>query len=371
MVLYLIPILTGSVYGCLLFFLVLGAQRLYQKQKSRTQDLPSISVIVPLRNEELSAEATLNALKNQNYQGLWEVICVNDRSTDKTAQILDNFCQAEQNFRCIHISNSEPNVPSPKKRALARGFKMATGEILMTTDADCIPPPHWLHSMAINFTTNIAVVQGPKEIIGPNNLITRYQKLEVFGYVSIEAATFAMGQPLIASAPSLAYKRELYEKVGGFDGMEHLVSGDDDMLVDKMRSQENAKVRYNLDSTATVKTPGVENWKSLIVQRARWASNGAQYENKWFVLLLVSVFIFYCYLCLSPFLYFFSLISWQGFILPWAFKYASSYFFLSQTAIKFRKKRLLLDLWWVEPLHVPITVLAATMGQLGWYRWKD
>ena len=256
-------------------YFILGAQRLYRKKIAAIPEkLPSISVVIPIKNEEATLRNTLHALAQQNFNGNWEVICVDDGSTDTTPEILKNFCDNHSNFQSYNIAINAEKIPSPKKRALALGFSKAIGEILITTDADCIPPKSWLQSMAENFSESIGIVQGPKTITGPNNFITKYQKLEVFGFVSIEAATFAMGSPMIASAPSLAYRKKLYERSGGFDGLEHLISGDDDMLVHKIRQLEGVQVRYNLDSSATVTTQAVQKWTNLITQRARWASNG-------------------------------------------------------------------------------------------------
>jgi cellulose synthase/poly-beta-1,6-N-acetylglucosamine synthase-like glycosyltransferase len=224
--------------------------------------------------------------------------------------------------------------------------------------------------MARNFTETIGIVQGPKKIIGPDNMITRYQKLEVFGFVSIEAATFAMGKPMLASAPSLAYRKSLYKEAGGFSGLEHLVSGDDDMLVHKMTRLKGGNVRYNLDKDACVSTVPVNNWFTLLQQRARWASNGAQYQNKWFVALLTCIFAFYLWLLLSPVLASTGVVSWGLFLMPLAVKVVLEYLFLSQTAIKFKHRKLLRNLWWAELLHIPITVAAVIMGHFGWYKWK-
>jgi cellulose synthase/poly-beta-1,6-N-acetylglucosamine synthase-like glycosyltransferase len=224
--------------------------------------------------------------------------------------------------------------------------------------------------MARNFTDSIGIVQGPKKITGPDGLITRYQKLEVFGLVSIEAASFALGNPLLASAPSLAYRKSLYENAGGFSGMEHLVSGDDDMLVHKMANLPGGNVRYNLDIQACVSTAPARDWLSLLRQRARWASNGTHYQSKPYICLLISIFAFYLWLFVSPLLALTGALSWGYFLLPFTVKVSLEYLFLLQTSRKFRQHKILRDIWWSEFVHVPMTLAAAVMGFMGWYRWK-
>ncbi len=329
-----------------------------------------VSVIVPLRNEEEHAPATLHSLLQQDYLGEWEIICVDDRSTDQTAEIVKSFCSQDSRFSLVQIPSQSPPVPSPKKRALAAGFAIAKGEILLTTDADCMAPQGWIGSMVSQFSDDIGIVQGPKKIRGNGSLLSRYQEHEVFGLVSIEAATFAAGNPMIASAPSLAYRRELYESVGGFSGLEDSVSGDDDLLVRKMQKETKWKVTYNPSPLACVTTSPVTSWFELIQQRARWASNGAHYEEKGFVALLVFVYAFYWWLAIGPILALMGLVPWIAFLIPATIKITLSGIFLSITSKKLGHRGLLKDLIWCEILHVPIVLVAVILGHLGLYRWK-
>ncbi len=332
--------------------------------------LPSISVIVPLRNEEQYAAATLTALSEQDYPGEWEVLCVNDRSMDRTAEIIQEFCLKDSRFKVVHIPIDSPTIPSPKKRALAAGFALAKGAILLTTDADCMAPKGWIQSMARCFTNDVGIVQGPKRIRGNGTLLSRYQEHEVFGLVSIEAATFALGHPMIASAPSLAYRKELYERVGGFQNLEDTVSGDDDLLVRKMQKESQWKVAYNPAPDACVTTSPVTTWQGLLQQRARWASNGAHYEEKGFVGLLICIYGFYWWLALGPALAALGIVPWSAFWIPAIIKILLSGIFLSITSKKLGHQGLLRDLIWCEILHVPTILLAVPMGHLGLYRWK-
>ena len=331
---------------------------------------PRVSVIVPLRNEEAHAPATLAALAAQDYPGWWEVICVNDRSTDGTQEILEDRCRDNPRFSFVRIPEDAPPVVSPKKRALAEGFARARGEILMTTDADCLPGPGWLRSMASGFRPGIGIVQGPKRIRGDGSLLSRYQEHEVFGLVSVEAASFALGRPMIASAPSLAYRKDLYEAAGGFDGLEGSVSGDDDMLVRKMQKVPGWRVTYNPAREATVSTSPVRTWKALLSQRARWASNGAHYEEKGFVALLAGIYLFYWWIFLGPWLAAAGLVPWAAFWGAAALKVGLNAVFLGLTARRLGHRGILKDILWCEAVNVPVVILAVILGHLGWYRWK-
>jgi cellulose synthase/poly-beta-1,6-N-acetylglucosamine synthase-like glycosyltransferase len=359
----------SSLYVLFLGYLYIGAFRLYRKEASSGIG-PSVTVVVPLRNEEKAVQGILSALRQQDYNGKWDVICVNDRSTDNTGPLLDSFCQANNNFTLININQDEAQVASSKKRALGRAFNVAGGEILMTTDADCLPGPGWIKSMALAFTPSVSIVQGPKKVNRSQGLLNRYQCFETFGFVSLEAATFAWGKPLLASAPSLAYRRSLFQSVGGFEGLEHLVSGDDDMLVHKMVTRGKAGVFYNLDPEACVITSPALTWRELFQQRARWSSNGLNYTSKAYIGLLIGLYLFYCWIIVSPILIPLLNLSWWYFFTPFLLKLSTEFAFFSKTALKLQQVEVIKDFWWVELVNFPILIISVVLGQLGWYKWK-
>ena len=192
----------------------------------------------------------------------------------------------------------------------------------------------------------------------------------MFGLVSIEAATFALGQPMIASAPSLAYRKSLYESVGGFQGLEDTVSGDDDMLVRKMQKVPRWKVAYNPSPDACVTTSPAGTWLEMLTQRARWASNGAHYEEKGFVALLSCIYAFYWWLALGPLFASLGWVSWTLYAATVAAKIGVNGIFLAITSRRLGHRGILRDLVWCEIMHVPIVILAVILGHLGLYRWK-
>lgn len=357
------------VYASMMVYFWIGLLRSRGKLPG-TSPLPSVSVVVPLHNEEEFALRTLEALEQQDYAGDWEVICVNDRSTDATSRILEEFCATRPHFRVLHVPMDSPPLPSPKKRALATGFAVAQHEILMTMDADCIPPKQWVSRMAARFRDGVAIVQGPKANTGSLALVHAYQKLETLGLTLIEAAGFSMGTPAVASAACLAYRKDLFFKVGGFNDLMHLTSGDDDMLVHKMAKEPGVRFCYNLDPEATVLTAPVDTWKGLLNQRARWASNGTSYENHAYTFFLTLIYSFFCWLLLSPWLIWFwdlcSIYFWG----PFAVKICVDVLFLATGAWRMRSLPLLWCLPLVEFIQIPTIVAAVPLGLLRVFKWK-
>lgn len=364
-----LAILTG-IYAALLLLLSVGILRTKRKPITQNSPRPSVSVIVPMRNEEKFAQRTLKALASQDYTGEWEIICVDDRSTDSTFSLLKRFSEKNPRFRVLQIPQTVPFLESPKKRALETGFKEARGEVLMCMDADCTPPAGWITSMANRFEGKIAIVQGTKENNGKNSFLHSYQKLETLGFTGIEAAGFSLGIPMVASAAALAYKKDLFFKVGGFGNLVHLSSGDDDMLIHKMIREPNVEFCYNLDPAAIVKTAPVDSWKALLFQRARWASNSTHYSNRFYTLFLSLIYTFFIWLLISPWLVLFFQFPISWFLIPLSVKILCDSLFLILTAFRTRSLRFLLFLIPSELLQIPMIVFAVPLGILKIFRWK-
>ena len=360
-----------GVLTYVLFFFGMSVGLVLLKQRKRADGpYPSFSIVIPAHNEEPVLAETLAALRSQDYPGDFEVIVVDDRSHDGTATIVQEVSRIDSRFRLVQVSADEPNVASPKKRALARGFEASRHEILASTDADCRPSRGWISALSSRFLPQVGIVQGPKTLSGLSSLCHHYQQCETLALVGVEAAGFGLGHPLLASAPSLAYRRELFEKAGGFQGLEHLESGDDDMLVHRMSRLPGVKVTYCLDKAACVSTPAADSWREVLNQRARWASNGTAYENKAYVAVLSAIFFSWVFLLLGwiPAAAGFPL--WKTWIACWIAKIAIDVIYYSLAA--WRLKRLSCLLWY-PVFAVPqlaIGVWASIAGHFGWYHWN-
>ncbi|MDR0518301.1 MAG: glycosyltransferase [Fibromonadaceae bacterium] len=331
--------------------------------------LPFVSIVIPMRNEEAFIGSTLNALNTQKYAGQWEAIIVNDRSTDKSPEIVRTFCEGRPNFSMIDVPQNSPQIASPKKRALNAGFLAAKGEFLLLADADCMPPENWLNSMAAYFANGASVVQGSKANTGGKTFLHAYQRLETLGFTLIEAAGYNRNKPLVASAASLGYSRDLFFKCGGFEGLYDLASGDDDMLIHRMANVEGTKFAYNWDTSAIMPTAPVDSWKALLQQRARWGSNGTKYESKAYSVFLFCIYAFFVWLFISPWLVFAGMPICYV-LIPFLIKIISDFLLLFTGAIRLKSLKLLWCFPLVELIQVPIFTVAVPMGILGLYKWK-
>ncbi|MCQ2060830.1 MAG: glycosyltransferase [Fibrobacter sp.] len=358
----------AALYVLLFLFFIIGLLKTHRYKGEKAT--PSVTVVVPMRNEEEFAARTLEALAVQDYTGEWEVICVNDRSTDSTQEILEKFAANHPRFRVLNLSQDLPAIASPKKRALESAFKIAKYDVLLTMDADCTPRKSWITAMAGRFVDGISIVQGPKQNYGTRTMPHLYQKLETLGYTAMEAAGFSLGHPMVASAACLAYKKELFFQVGGFGDLINLSSGDDDMLIHKMMKVPGTKVCYNLDPDAVIETAPVHTWKQLFNQRSRWSSNGTSYENKAYILLLTLIYTFYIWMFVSPWCVAFLDCPWQWCAYPILAKFAVDFIFLSIAAAKLHAKRQMFAFLPTELIQIPMIVFAVPAGITGMFRWK-
>ncbi len=358
--------LLALAYTGLMLYLWLGI--LFKPRFSKLKDLqdfPFVSVVIPMRNEEAFIETTLNALNAQIYSGKWEVIVVNDRSTDKSPEIVRDFCEKHPNFSVIDIPQDSPQIASPKKRALNAGFLAAKGEFLLIADADCVPPPNWLNSMATYYANGASVVQGSKANNGNKNFLHAYQRLETLGFTLIEASGFNRNKPILASSASLGYSKDLFFKCGGFEGLYDLASGDDDMLIHRMAKIEGTKFAYNWDTSAIMPTAPVDSWKALLQQRARWGSNGTKYESKAYSAFLFCIYAFFVCLFILPWL-----TTLPFFLCFFSIKLFFDFLLLFTGAIHLRSIKLLWCLPIVELVQIPLFTAAVPLGIMGWYKWK-
>ncbi|RMD91911.1 MAG: glycosyltransferase, partial [Calditrichaeota bacterium] len=202
------------------------------------------------------------------------VIVVDDRSEDGTARMVRIFMKKFPNLRLVEIKDKIPSM-APKKNALFRGIQRARGEIILTTDADCVPGPHWLSSMVAYFEPGVGLVAGfnPYKSSAPyNNTFHQMLALDFFAMAAISAAFIGLGFPISCSGGNLAYRKSVFQQVGGFARIDRWISGDDMLFLEKVRDHTSWKIRYAIEPESFVPTLPPPNFKSFIHQRIRYAS---------------------------------------------------------------------------------------------------
>jgi cellulose synthase/poly-beta-1,6-N-acetylglucosamine synthase-like glycosyltransferase len=217
------------------------------------------------------------------------VIVANDDSTDRTAEIVREFGGKHPNIRLLNVKDRDKAI-SPKKNALGQAIDASNGEIILSTDADCIVQNSWIACMVSEFEEETAMVAGFSRTRIPEwNRANLAQKFEFFDFAVLfitAAGAISSGKYFSCSGQNIAYTKAAFDQVDGFQRIRHLISGDDVNLMQLMR-KEGMNVRFAFSAASFVSTRAVSGWKQLLNQRVRWASN-----SKW-QLILNPEFFFY------------------------------------------------------------------------------
>jgi len=331
---------------------------------------PFVSVVIAARNEEIVLGACLERLTNQTWPSdRYEVLVVDDNSDDRTSDIIDAFSKKCCNIRPLHTGSAYPHF-SAKKRPMALGVNSARGDIILTTDADCRVPSTWVAAMAAPFFNGADVVVGYSQLKARGSHLTWFERLQGLDFLSLMAAAAGsshLGVPFAASGQNLAYRKSLYEKVGGFTSIGHRASGDDILLLQLMR-RSGGTIVFADDPAAFVSTWRSETPVGFLQQRRRWASNAClQFRlNPGFFLYLSAVFLLSVLIPLG-------LIDPQlrdVAALAWAARATMDLAVLTAGALRFDRHDLLVmfPLW--ELLQIPYLLLVGVFGTVAGFTWK-
>lgn len=341
------------------------------KSESRLK-LPDefISVLIPFRNEEKNILKVLKSIESQDYpEDKFEVIFIDDNSSDNSKSILEKNI-SKKNVKVISVPD-DFSVKAHKKRAIRYGIENSKGEIIVTTDADCSHKRVWLKTLLSYFDDKTGFVSGPVKFFDGKNLFVKLQQLEFAGLVVVGAGLIGKQYPTICNAANIAYRRKVFHQVGGFSLQMNLSSGDDELLMQKIFRDTDYKIKFALDRNAIVETEPNESLKDFYYQRKRWASKGLFYKNKFLVLKLVFIYLFYLSLVIQPLLGF--LIDFRfliSFFISIVAKILFEFFILKKGAELLFERKLLNLFLLAEIFHIPYIVIAGLSGAFGNYNWK-
>jgi cellulose synthase/poly-beta-1,6-N-acetylglucosamine synthase-like glycosyltransferase len=291
---WLLPVIWIFIVSYALF--TLGLTFYWNKIKkfsSRVQSSPAmISVIIPVRNEEENIGALLQDLTNQTFPfSHFEVLVMDDSSTDDTARVVRDF---SQHAACKIKLISLPDIPtsSPKKRAIETAIGSAKGSLIVTTDGDCRVQPGWLQSIATCYAaTGARLISAPVTFTDEYSLTDHLQTVEFASLIGSGASAISAGYPSLCNGANLTYEKETFEAVGGFDGVRHIASGDDEFLMHKIAAKYPGSIHFLKNDQAVVRTTAHKTWSGFFRQRKRWASKWKHYQSRTPLVLALYVFM--------------------------------------------------------------------------------
>lgn len=346
----------------------LGIWRLKQQSREPSTvpgEWPYVSIIVPVRNEQATITHTLDCILSQGYPGdRYEIIVVDDRSTDLTSHILRQYRDQHDRIKSVRI-DQVPDGISGKKNAVTTGIAYARGEMIVTTDGDVEMGTQWLERMVGSFDQETGLVSGLTIYKPDRSLLHVYQSLDSASLSVISAAMIANGTPLTCQGSNLAYRKRAYEEVDGFTGIDHVTSGDDDLLMQKIDAQTNWKIQAITDPESFVYTRPADTLTEVINQRSRWASKGTVYPRKWTRLYLPLI-----YLSLLGFIAGIALLPLSLFGTIWLIKLAADAT-MTRLVISLVKEPTLRNGFLPVTVGQPfLVVIAGLRGVLGHFTWK-
>jgi cellulose synthase/poly-beta-1,6-N-acetylglucosamine synthase-like glycosyltransferase len=297
----------------------------------------------------------------------FELIVVNDHSEDDTVRVAIEAADGDPRFRIINLE--EVQGVAYKKAAVATGIRAAKGSWILTTDADCRMGPDWIETMGCYMTFDTGLVSGPVMLEG-ERIFQKLQALEFMGLNAVGAAAIQAGNPTMCNGANLMYRKETFEEVGGFEGIDHIASGDDELLMHKIASETKWKVAFAMRRPAVVRTQALASWSQFKAQRRRWVSKSTQYKKPGITMTLVL-----SWLAMAGFpVLLLAAIGWPE---AWIFlginlllKMAGEFPILFRAAVFFDKLRLLP--WFIpeQIAHIAYVLWVGLAGNVRSYTWK-
>ena len=259
---------------------------------------PSVSVVIAARNEEDTIGPCLRSVLAQDYPPeLFDIIVVDDRSDDGTAEVVSALAREHPQVRLAASPSGSETAAAGKAAALRRGIGMARGECIATTDADCTVPRGWLTAMVAQFRPGVGIVSGPLVEQPRDTLFSRMEALEFFGLIAVGGGLIAAGRPIICNGANLAFFRTAYDAVGGYgEGPE---ANDDEGLMNRIVHRRAGAAAFAATKDALVRTASDNTAWRFFLQRARWASKRGRYEDKSILVTLVAVYLFFLVLFIA------------------------------------------------------------------------
>jgi len=318
-----------------------------------------VSVVIACRNEEDHLPQLLKTLSDQNYPShLYEVIVVNDNSTDQTYKIASSFT-GSCSFKTIN------NNGTGKKKALETGINTATGKLIITTDADCSMGKDWIRTIVSFYEKEKpGLIICPVQLKSSKGFFGKFQELEFLSLQGITAGTANRENGTMCNGANLAFNKEAYLNHSGNLHPE-IATGDDIFLLHSFKKDPQVKILWLESLCALVTTESAASLISFLKQRKRWISKSNSYTDRYSILLGIVTFVT---ILATLFLLIAGIIDHRFlpvFITVLILKSVPDFLILKYTCSRYRKKELMN---WFIPAQIvyPLYIMAVLTYTLVW-----
>ena len=319
------------------FFRLLAFYKSGTKQKSQQHP---VSVIICARDDASKLAANLPGALVQTYPSTHEVVVVNHNSQDDTRYLLDELKKTFKELHIVNLEHEAIGIPG-KKYPLSIGIKEAKYEVVLLTDADCVPASEfWIEKMQDGFNDGIKIVLGYGAYNKKPGTLNKLIRFETF-HSALQYLSFALAHmPYMGVGRNLSYKKELFFTNKGFSSINHLAGGDDDLFINMVADENNTNIVIDMEAF-TLSEPK-KTFGEWMKQKTRHYNASKYYKpGTKFLLGAYSVthFLFYPFFILSLLLF-----SWELALAVFALR------FLAQSIIYYRAMKKLneedLFSWW-------------------------
>jgi len=306
------------------------------KSKVQSQQHP-VSVIICSRDEDENLARNLPGVLVQQYSSSNEVVVVNDNSLDDSKYILQELKKTFKSLHVVELTQEAVHI-SGKKYPLSIGIREAKYEVLLLTDADCVPASeHWIQKMQDGYDKDIEIVLGYGAYHKRKGLLNKLIRFETF-HTALQYLSYALaGMPYMGVGRNLSYKKDLFLRSKGFSSINHIPSGDDDLFINKVATKNNTAVV--IDPDAITRSIPKTTWGSWLRQKSRHYTTAKFYKPKHKILLglyFATQFIYYPLLATTAILY-----DWRFALALFGLRLALQAFVLYKSMNKMGEK----DLW--------------------------
>ncbi len=306
------------------------------KTKLQSQQHP-VSVIICARDEDENLARNLPGVLVQSYPTTYEVVVINDNSVDDSKYILQELKKTFKSLNVVELTQ-EAKLISGKKYPLSVGIREGKHEVLLLTDADCVPASeHWIEKMQNGYTENIEIVLGYGAYHRKKGLLNKLIRFETF-HTALQYLSYALaGLPYMGVGRNLSYKKSLFFRNKGFSSINHIPSGDDDLFINKAATKDNTAVV--IDPDAITRSIPKTTWGTWLRQKSRHYTTAKYYKPKHKFLLglyFATQFAFYPLLAAAIIFY-----DWRFVLAVFGVRFLLQAFVLFKSMKKMGEK----DLW--------------------------
>ena len=267
-------IIITLIYFLIHLYLLSGLNKSLAIKSDAKMELPFISVIVAARNEKDNIVKCIESLSKLAYPDrLFEIILVNDNSTDNTLGLMTNAVKDFPQFKVINSRKYTSDNLKGKANAIDTAIEICKGEIIISTDADCEVNSDWLINTVKYFSEKTGMVCGFTIIKSESSFFAKLQCIDWIYLQTLASSSSGLNLIISCIGNNLSFRKAVYEMVGGYKSINFSVT-EDLALMRKINSGKEFKIVYPVNKECVVKTLPCQNVSELMSQKRRWFRGG-------------------------------------------------------------------------------------------------